>query len=253
MSKTSSTVTGTSTMVSQLESRICSWGFETNKALDALVSQCSPESAVTKYAYLLFYRRRADGPLGPSYLKDLVTKARRSAESPSEPLGGLGEESKPVQAEPADDPMNVSNDEPPQYGEHDLDEGISMDDGRAENPINTIEEPELPSQNLAAPFNSSSWTFARLGDNNGIQAPNSSEKGTSSDVGDADLDSDKPALGSDDGRDRMMEDFGDDIHGAPQLMEQSEGHVEQVGMGPHKPENEDDVAEVRISDDEQGP
>lgn len=42
--------------------------------LDSHVSKCSPDSIVTPSAYLLFYRRRSDAPLGPSSLQDLVNR-----------------------------------------------------------------------------------------------------------------------------------------------------------------------------------
>ncbi|PNS19567.1 hypothetical protein CAC42_7411 [Sphaceloma murrayae] len=46
---------------------------------DSSVSGTSPTSAITPAAYLLFYRRRSPTPLGPPYLRDLVTAARARA------------------------------------------------------------------------------------------------------------------------------------------------------------------------------
>ncbi|KAF2218914.1 hypothetical protein BDZ85DRAFT_253228 [Elsinoe ampelina] len=54
---------------------------------DSMVSKTSPGSVVTTAAYLLFYRRRSDKPLGPPYLQALVTEARAAADaSDDEPV-----------------------------------------------------------------------------------------------------------------------------------------------------------------------
>ncbi|KAF4553390.1 Ubiquitin carboxyl-terminal hydrolase-like protein 14 [Elsinoe fawcettii] len=51
---------------------------------DSFVSQTNPASVVTPAAYLLFYRRRSDRPLGPRYLQDLVIEARNAADAEEE-------------------------------------------------------------------------------------------------------------------------------------------------------------------------
>ncbi|KAG8624387.1 hypothetical protein KVT40_007454 [Elsinoe batatas] len=61
---------------------------------DSMVSQTSPTSVVTTAAYLLFYRRRSDKPLGPPYLQALVTEARAAADAsdddPIDAFAGAG-------------------------------------------------------------------------------------------------------------------------------------------------------------------
>ncbi|TKX25444.1 ubiquitin carboxyl-terminal hydrolase-like protein 3 [Elsinoe australis] len=52
---------------------------------DSFVSQqSSPSSVITPAAYLLFYRRRSPQPLGPAYLRDLVTSARAASDAASD-------------------------------------------------------------------------------------------------------------------------------------------------------------------------
>lgn len=57
---------------------------------DSSVSSANPAHVVTKAAYLLFYRRRSDKPLGPQYLQDIVHNAYNTTDgsSPSSFLSG---------------------------------------------------------------------------------------------------------------------------------------------------------------------
>ena len=56
---------------------------------DSSVSSRDPSNVVTQAAYLLFYRRRSDLPLGPEYLQEIVHKARNpvSEDSGNEEAG----------------------------------------------------------------------------------------------------------------------------------------------------------------------
>ncbi|KAF1987953.1 UCH-domain-containing protein [Aulographum hederae CBS 113979] len=64
---------------------------------DSSVMQCNPTNAVSNAAYLLFYRRRQDAPVGPKYIRDLVHAARNprtastaNSESNSRDVSPLG-------------------------------------------------------------------------------------------------------------------------------------------------------------------
>lgn len=59
-----------------------------NTGQDSSVSEVrAPSNVVTRAAYLLFYRRRSERPLGPSYVADIVDEAYR----PSDADSSLGE------------------------------------------------------------------------------------------------------------------------------------------------------------------
>jgi ubiquitin carboxyl-terminal hydrolase 4/11/15 len=47
----------------------------TDKCTDSSVSKCNAQKAVTRNAYLLFYRRRTPHPLGPTTLQEIVQAA----------------------------------------------------------------------------------------------------------------------------------------------------------------------------------
>ncbi|KAK8161608.1 hypothetical protein IWX90DRAFT_488144 [Phyllosticta citrichinensis] len=51
---------------------------------DSMVSKKSPQNIVNGSAYLLFYRRRQEAPLGPPYLQDIVRQAYAPESEPSD-------------------------------------------------------------------------------------------------------------------------------------------------------------------------
>lgn len=88
MLKISSTRSGTSTTVCETPVREAA---STNQYTDQMVSPTKPESVVTRAAYLLFYRRRSDKPLGGPFLEELVQSEMGDASSTTL----SGEESRP--------------------------------------------------------------------------------------------------------------------------------------------------------------
>lgn len=280
-----------------------------------MVSPTSAQHAVTKAAYLLFYRRRSTAPLGPPYLQHIVnrfyagadTSGSRSGEDqrpdgPSSPSGSSGNSLEVVSAAGAS-PRGaagsvggqanrgtaarsalVTSDEGdgglPAYSA--IDEGIGMDDN-PDDPLPGLEDRqarELDGYASAGGFvgpmiqnrfdNTNTWSFANLG---------SAGRGwTEPDNGD---DSDATLAGSvepdvgDDTADRMLTDFGDDYGTdndrfvdveqtmpsplAEDQQDQEEDffdiprhrggvrHVEYLGSARR---GSDEVAEVRVSDDE---
>ncbi|KAB8349840.1 hypothetical protein FH972_023853 [Carpinus fangiana] len=58
---------------------------------DSSVCAVNPDVAVDKSAYLLFYRRRTDGPLGPQYLQDLVNQTSGESLTRSSSESGEGQ------------------------------------------------------------------------------------------------------------------------------------------------------------------
>lgn len=153
------------------------------------MSSVSPEAAVDRSAYLLFYRRRTDGPLGPEYLQNLIGKAtesttRSSSESgegqrlggPSSPSGSSNGSRAAAAAHQLHDPAPGENggsarvsqarnanlataldshDLPPAYE----DEGVSMDD-----PLPSAEDGGSTNTNDGPIYHSaaSNWSFANL-------------------------------------------------------------------------------------------
>ncbi|KAI8248309.1 putative zinc protease mug138 [Colletotrichum sp. SAR 10_98] len=59
---------------------------------DTSVSKTSPESVITKAAYLLFYRRRSDGPLGGPRFKEIFDKFDKGGEDDEEGDTSSGED-----------------------------------------------------------------------------------------------------------------------------------------------------------------
>lgn len=57
---------------------------QANEKPDTSVSKTSPESVITKAAYLLFYRRRSDGPLGGPRFKEIFDKFDKGGEDDEE-------------------------------------------------------------------------------------------------------------------------------------------------------------------------
>jgi len=55
-----------------------------NDTADSHVSKCKAATVVNKNAYILFYRRRQAGPLGPPSLQKLVSEAKAPATDPAE-------------------------------------------------------------------------------------------------------------------------------------------------------------------------
>ncbi len=212
--------------------------------LDAHVSQVTPASVVTSAAYLLFYRRRTDTPLGPPYLQDIVNNARnpdsRSAsgedqrrdDSYSRNGSSNGSLGAAVEAEASHHPLQagvylgsaggplrsvqesmarsaIGADLPPAYND---DEGISMED--PDNPLPSQEqEQELQDgQLLGNRHYSSSWAaygFRNL--EHAATAPPASDNGMEDCETLSNPASDAPAVGSESGDVRILTDFADDL------------------------------------------
>ncbi|KAF9875602.1 ubiquitin carboxyl-terminal hydrolase [Colletotrichum karsti] len=63
---------------------------------DTSVSKISPESVITRAAYLLFYRRRSDGPLGGPRFKEIFDKFDKGGEDDEEEDTDSGEDQRLV-------------------------------------------------------------------------------------------------------------------------------------------------------------
>lgn len=232
-----------------------------------MVSKSTGAHAVSKAAYLLFYRRRQDTSLGPPYLQEVV----RSAYSDSRPSSPSGKD---------------QQDDPPSYNEsshtssapgpnisrtHDSNgilggAGGTQQDDHFDEAIDMGADDALPgledSQSHQQPmFGPPSWSFGSV-NKGGMHAPPGSENG----MNDADsLDgagSARGALGGDLDA-RMEEDFphegrggfvggGQMAHLPPGLDgegDEDEAFVEHIGVDDQGVDDEK-VAEVRLSDEE---
>lgn len=72
-------------------------------SVDAQVSRCNAQSVVTKAAYLLFYRRRSDNPLGPPDVQKMVHQymngdegSDSGSEGSNSPSGNSGNGARPT-------------------------------------------------------------------------------------------------------------------------------------------------------------
>jgi ubiquitin carboxyl-terminal hydrolase 4/11/15 len=234
---------------------------------DSMVSKCSGgQDAVTKAAYLLFYRRRSSTPLGPPSLQQIVQKevdldseddseAENRSRSPAGNglrLGGssrngssrAGAAGAGVGALRGDgsalsaaatpqgslarsgaEAETLEENSPPDYYDETFHEdegfsGIDTDAGGMYGPVVPYSEGPL-------------WSFDGLG---GSTRANDSD----------DVASDAPDLGSDNGEylaERMMEDFGDDLHADPGVS--TPVHNFQAPSGG----DDDEVTEIRIGSD----
>lgn len=186
---------------------------------DSMVSSVNPASVITRAAYLLFYRRRVNGPLGPSYLQKLVLDTRRGeseSRSPSPAGRNAASFTTPVD----------KDDEPPSYNSHEQDEGVFMIDvdNEADMPIPTSEyhSGNLIGPQRETPIHQPQWSFDNLSRRDG---ENDEDDADTLSVG---------AGGGSDVEEKMMEDFGDDV-------QQKEMANVGEGFGVH----EDGEGEVR--------
>lgn len=229
----------------------------------------SGQKAVSRAAYLLFYRRRSSAPLGPPSLQQIVT-ADKSQDSDTsdadEPAGNglrLGDSSRNGSSRAGAVAAGVGAQRGQAGGSQHLTAGTRQKNGVAAGVASLSEDDDvmdtgLPqyqdegyddTQDDGATYNSYEdvntygsanmfdepvWSFTTLGDR---------ANGDSDDAA-----SDVPALGSiggDDLSSRMLEDFGDDVGPLPGRSTPEEGIVGLVpvlgGEG-----REDDVAEIRI-------
>lgn len=214
---------------------------------DAWVTSISPDAVVSKSAYLLFYRRRSNGPLGPTYLQKLVAETGEPGESQSPSPTGQDESlSAPHQSDKGALILRdqANNEKLPSYQDHKYDEGISMDDDERDNAVPTSEQ----AGGFIGPMRQT-WTWDNLGQQSALPAGNSDNEDTLS------LD----AGGGSDMGEKMMQDFGDDeAHqglGYGKRADPGFGDepIEHVGVS-HVDDDEAEVAEIPIgSDEEVGP
>lgn len=255
--------------------------FKLTSFSDSSVSEVRPEQAVTKAAYLLFYRRRSTSPLGPPYLQQLVTD-HYFPTTDSEPAG---EDQRPDGS--ASHNGSSSNSLPAAVGAHhlpglsaagrgpasqvrsasktlvsadyDSDEGISM-------AVDDEEDNDLPSYDKFGPVDRklSAYSNAEPGWGWGsvTLGGGAAELGSDNEMEDGDTlnggASDVPAVGSEDGgtplRDRMA-DFGDEsrMHSYEPTTPESDGgavkYVEHV-TGVEVDDSDGEVTEVRVDDEE---
>ena len=181
---------------------------------DSFVSRTSAQSAVSRQAYLLFYRRRSDKPLGSPRLQELLAKNATDSSNESD-------------SERDDNEVSTGNDsmsdtipsrQPSKTGatkgmlggsagfvQPPVDEGLGLDEDEIDNPLPSIEA--IPS--ASRPSYRQSWSFGHLGE--GAAAPSNSVNGANEDSdtlqGDGNA-SDQAGHGSD--TDERMRDLLDD-------------------------------------------
>lgn len=232
--------------------------------IDSFVSGTNPESAISRSAYLLFYRRRSDQPLGSPRLQELVHKAADSSSaSTSDQEQGQSESSSETSTSDSlpgslgargNERALISRDCISRYNDS-IDEGLAdMDDG-PDNPLPGIEDPSN-----RRVFPEQSWSF------NGIRtsAPYNSDNGLadSETLGGEDNVSDRPNQGSEVG-DRMKDFDDDDFVSGGQMAHmppgdeaggEGDGGVEHVvpmeGLQRGR-SAEDEVAEIRVTDEDE--
>jgi ubiquitin carboxyl-terminal hydrolase 4/11/15 len=212
-----------------------------NNIPDSVVSKCtSGQKAVTRSAYLLFYRRRSPVPLGPDHLREIVQAAETDATADSEAEDDdSNNRSRPRDANKSDsgngqrldgsyrngsssDGIGVAAGALAQRGHGFSDRGSLLKSGAGV--ANLSDDEDMPPM----VDGSADEGFVDAEDSNdyttfgGFQGPNDpmwsfEALGASSNRlhGSSDVASDAPNLGSegpDDLSSRMLEDFGDDIH-----------------------------------------
>lgn len=239
---------------------VCSPSIKTNNTPDSVVSKCnSGQKAVTRNAYLLFYRRRSPVPLGPDHLREIVQAAETDATADSEAEDDdTSNRSRPRDADNSDSGNGQRLDGSSRNGSSSAGIGVAagalaqrghgfsgrgsllksgagvanlsddedmppMVDGSADEGF--VDADDGDDYTTFGGFQGSSndpmWSFEALG-------ASSNRMHGSSDVA-----SDAPNLGSEGGDDlgsRMLEDFGDDVHDAEDTL------VDHV----------DDVHEIRV-------
>jgi len=240
-----------------------------------------PEQAVSRAAYLLFYRRRSSSPLGPEYLQQLVTEhyATSTSSDPEQPAGedqrpdgsasrnGSSSDSLPAAAVGAlhlpgspsagrglASPARSTSRVALVSTNYDSDEGISLEMDDVEPP--SYDVPMFASVNRGlSDFNAQprwGWEGVTLGAAAG--SDNEMEDSETLNGGISDL----PPLGSGGGgtplRERMA-DFGDESmvnsYGPPTPDSDVGGykHVEHV-QGIEVDDSDGEVAEVRLDDED---
>lgn len=231
-----------------------------------------PEEAVTKAAYLLFYRRRSTSPLGPPYLQKLVedhyapgSDSAGEAQRPDDSASHNGSSSNSPPAavgarHPHGSPAGRGLESPvpsvnrglilPGY-ESDESIGMGMDDDPPSYDFSgfgpTNRRPSHP-EDLQP-----SWGW------DGIALGALGRRGSDNDMADSDTlndaASDAPAFGSESGQNRIAEDFADDSKFNSRAPPTPDSEEDRVRFLEHVPEREqgnsdDEVAEVRIDEEE---
>jgi ubiquitin carboxyl-terminal hydrolase 4/11 len=225
---------------------------ETNSILDSQVhKRFNSEAVVTSAAYLLVYRRRSPHPLGPPELQELCAEhwnpksvadsdSSSRAESPADSFSGSGKGQRApddssrsglssalvqgvgvghlrggvhgsgaTRAQNAATAMTMEEEldlPPPAYEE---DEGIGMGEGDLEAGGGAMIGPLLPTNGYGNYGSECGWTW------NHFDAAKTSNQDSDADAEMDDTDSNVAAVDGDDesGRDRLLEDFGDDVLG----------------------------------------
>ncbi|KAL9058896.1 MAG: hypothetical protein Q9162_001452 [Coniocarpon cinnabarinum] len=220
---------------------------------DSFVSRASAQSAVSRSAYLLFYRRRSEKPLGSPKLQEYIAKARieESSSSSSESerderdMSGNNSTGSGIVPRTQARTTGVSGTGmlggASAYAQPLVDEGLGMEeDDEIDNPLPSIEAQSSARSTYMNP----TWAFEGLGE--GASAPSNSINGANegSDILNGDgTASDQAGAGSD--RDDKMRDFDDDdINWGGTVT-----HIEHGGL--EQGEAEPLVHNVMLSDSEQ--
>ena len=226
---------------------------------DSFVSRASAKSAVNRSAYLLFYRRRSDKPLGSPRLQELVTKANKPFSRSSSP----SDDNDNASTDEASDTMPAARftlNSGPTSGMRGGSSGFAYqhpDEGYVDSdpdaPLPGIEDRP---QNPSALYSQSGWSFKSIG---GAAAPSNSINGGNDSDGlrDDDAASDQVGHGSELGE--RMRDFEDEDYGGGGQMaamppsEFDDGdveHVRMVGGDVDDRSRDEEVAEVMLTDDD---
>ena len=231
---------------------------------DSFVSGTDPESAVSRSAYLLFYRRRSDKPLGSVRLQELVNKAAEASPASSSdrepaPSDSSTEETSTSTSTSESIPgTSVLKDSGPGITINGgavlqqsapIDEGLGDMEDDPDNPLPGVEE-----QPTTRFYSEPNWSFNRIQ----ADAPANSDisLGESEALDGGDNTSNRPDPGSDPG-DRMK-DFDEDFPQAGQMAHLPPGTDEEAALE-HVPMEglqrghsvEEEVAEIRVTDDDE--
>lgn len=244
---------------------------------DSIVSKCeSGQKAVSRAAYLLFYRRRSPTPLGPPSLQQIVTAATSQN---SEDDADDADTDAPRSRSPAGNGLrlgDLSRNGSSSAGAivagvgalRGAGSALSVVGSRLKNGVAAVgtnlsdeetdadaEMETLPSythdegyeDNEDASGDYGAYTHANSYDNPLWSFNSLNDRDNGSDVA-----SDMPALGSMGGEDlnsRMLEDFGDELGSRAGIGTPIDGIAAPLGRESDEDDDDDEVAEIRLRDD----